>query len=105
VHEPAELRSGPGPRIPAPDAARAVRSALRGVADDAWDPPSWLLPHQRDAARRIAGSVAAFSGALLADAVGPEDHGLAVAGRYARVTFLIPPRCGANGPPKRGAAA
>jgi superfamily II DNA or RNA helicase len=92
VHEPAELRSGPGPRIPAPDAARAVRSALRGVADDAWDPPSWLLAHQRDAARRIAGSLAAFSGALLADAVGlGKTHvALAVAGRYARVTFLIP---------------
>ena len=92
VHEPADLLALPGPRIAAAAAVRAVRSALRGPADDAWDPPSWLLPHQRDAARRIAGSLACFSGALLADAVGlGKTHvALAVAGRYARVTFVIP---------------
>ena len=92
VHEPADLLVVPGPRIAALDAATAVRAALRGPADDAWEPPPWLLPHQRDAARRIAGSLACFTGALLADAVGlGKTHvALAVAGRYAQVTFVIP---------------
>jgi hypothetical protein len=92
VREPADLLAVPGPRIPAAAAVRAVRSALRGPADDGWDPPPWLLPHQRDAARRIAGSLACFSGALLADAVGlGKTHvALAVAGRYPRVTLVVP---------------
>lgn len=92
MHEPADLLAVPGPRIPPADAARAIRAALRGPADDAWDPPAWLLPHQRDAARRIAGALACFSGALLADAVGlGKTHvALAVAGRYPRATLVIP---------------
>lgn len=92
MREPTELLAVPGPRIAVADAVRAIRAGLRGPADDAWDPPAWLLPHQRDAARRIAGALTCFSGALLADAVGlGKTHmALAVAGRYARVTLVVP---------------
>jgi superfamily II DNA or RNA helicase len=92
VREPTDLLALAGPRIPAAAAVRAVRAALRGPADDAWDPPPWLLPHQRDAARRIAGALVCFSGALLADAVGLGKTyvALAAATRYPRVTFVVP---------------
>lgn len=35
-----------------------------------WTPPAWLLSHQVDAARRLAGMLSTFHGAILADAVG-----------------------------------
>ncbi|MDH4044724.1 MAG: DEAD/DEAH box helicase [Gemmatimonadota bacterium] len=92
MREPGDLLDVPGLRIPASAAARAIRAALRGAADDTWDPPPWLFPHQVDAARRIAGALACFSGALLADAVGLGKTyvALAIATRYPRVTFVIP---------------
>ena len=69
-----------------------LRRALLGPADDAWRYPDWLLPHQTDAARRIAGALSVFSGALLCDAVGLGKTyvGLAVATRYKTVT-VVPP--------------
>src|SRR5262245_47254290 len=44
-------------------------AAARGPGTD-WLPPAWLLPHQVDAARRLAGILRAFGGALCGDAVG-----------------------------------
>lgn len=92
MHEPADLLAVPGVRLSVAGAVRGIRAGLRGPADDSWDPPAWLLPHQRGAARRIAGALTCFSGALLADAVGlGKTHvALAVAGRYDRVTVVVP---------------
>lgn len=66
--------------------------AARGPACDDWTPPSWLLPHQVDAARRIAGSLTAFRGALLADAtgLGKTYVALSVATRYRAPVVLAP---------------
>jgi len=92
VREPVAWRADPGPRLDPARVAAAIRGALRGPADDAWQPPAWLLDHQRDAARRIAGALAAFGGALLADAVGLGKTyvSLAVATRHQRVTLVVP---------------
>ncbi len=59
---------------------------------DGWNPPTWLLPHQVDAARRTAASLEVFGGALLADAVGLGKTfvALAVATRYHRLTAVVP---------------
>jgi hypothetical protein len=69
-----------------------VRQAARGPALDDWHPPPWLLPHQAHAASRVAGSLRAFGGALLADAVGLGKTyvALAVATRYATTTVVAP---------------
>ncbi len=69
-----------------------MRWASRGPGLDPWSPPQWLLPHQPDAARRIAGSLEIFRGALLADAVGLGKTyvALAVATRYRRPTVIAP---------------
>jgi hypothetical protein len=92
VREPAAWRADPGPRLDPARVAAAIRGAMRGPADDAWEPPAWLLPHQRDAARRIAGALDRFGGALLADAVGLGKTfvALATATRYRRVTVVVP---------------
>jgi hypothetical protein len=92
VREPAAWRADPGPRLEPARVAAAIRGALRGPADDTWDPPGWLLPHQRDGARRVAGILNVFGGALLADAVGLGKTyvALAVATRYTRVTVAVP---------------
>jgi superfamily II DNA or RNA helicase len=92
VREPAAWRADPGPRLDAARVAAAIRGAMRGPADDAWEPPGWLLEHQRDATRRIAGALTVFGGALLADAVGLGKTyvALAVATRYRRVTLVVP---------------
>lgn len=92
MREPAAWRADPGPRLDPARVAAAIRGAMRGASDDAWVPPSWLLPHQRDAARRIAGALDLFGGALLADAVGLGKTfvALAIATRYRRVTVMVP---------------
>lgn len=66
--------------------------AAQGAADSRWVPPAWLLPHQIDAARRIAGRLAAFRGALLADApgLGKTYVALAVATRYRSIAAVVP---------------
>lgn len=50
------------------------------------------MPHQHDAAKRIAGSLDVFGGALLADSVGLGKTyvSLAVATRYKRITSVVP---------------
>lgn len=76
-----------------PDAVRAiVHEALRGSSLDAWQPPEWLYPHQRDGARRIAGILERFRGALLADAVGLGKTyvALALASRYGHAAVVAP---------------
>ena len=74
------------------DVRPAFARAARGATHDAWQPPAWLLPHQVDAARRLAGSLGAFGGAICADAVGLGKTyvGLAVATRYRRVAAAVP---------------
>ena len=69
-----------------------LRRAARGTSLDDWEPPTWLYPYQADAARRIAGSLAVFQGALLADAVGLGKTyvSLAMAGRYRRTLAVVP---------------
>ena len=72
--------------------ARRLRRALLGPADEEWKPPTWLWPHQVDAARRVAGSIGVFGGALLCDAVGlgKTYTGLAIATRYQSVLVSAP---------------
>ncbi|MGD2136039.1 MAG: DEAD/DEAH box helicase, partial [Gemmatimonadales bacterium] len=69
-----------------------LQSAAAGPRLSRWTPPSFLLPHQIEAARRVAGSLAAFRGALLADAVGLGKTyvALAVATRYRSVCAVVP---------------
>jgi superfamily II DNA or RNA helicase len=66
--------------------------AERGPVLETWAVPSWLLPHQVPAAKRIAAILHRFGGALLSDAVGMGKTyvALAVATRYRRVTALVP---------------
>ncbi|NIM52133.1 MAG: hypothetical protein GTN78_08195 [Gemmatimonadales bacterium] len=70
----------------------ALRRAVLGPTADGWSPPTWLLPHQVDAARRIAASLRTFGGALLADAVGlgKTYTSLAISTLYSR-TAVVPP--------------
>jgi len=69
-----------------------LRKAVLGPSEQSWDTPSWLLPHQVEAARRIAGSIAVFGGAMLADAVGLGKTyvALAVSHRYESVVVVVP---------------
>lgn len=79
-------------RRPVLETCAVLRHCERGPWLADWDPPSWLLPHQVAAARRLAASLRAFGGALLADAVGMGKTyvALAVAGRYSRVATVVP---------------
>ena len=92
MREPAAWLADPGPRRSPEDVIGAIRFAARGVWDARWDPPAWLLPHQRDAAPRLAAALRIFGGALLADAVGLGKSwlALALATRYRRVTLVVP---------------
>jgi hypothetical protein len=83
----------PAGTLVAPERAVAsLRRAVAGPRLDRWTPPSWLLPHQIEAARRVAGSIAAFRGALLADAVGLGKTyvALAVSTRYRSACAIVP---------------
>lgn len=92
MREPAAWGVDPGPRLDPDRVAAALRAARRGPADDTWMPPEWLLPHQRDAARRLAGALRVFGVALLADAVGLGKTwvALALATRYRAVAIVVP---------------
>jgi len=92
VREPAAWGADPGARLDPDRVAAALRAARRGPAEDGWEPPQWLLPHQPDAARRLAGALRIFGVALLADAVGLGKTwvALAVATRYRAVTIVVP---------------
>jgi superfamily II DNA or RNA helicase len=69
-----------------------LRRAAQGPSLDDWHPPQWLYPHQIGAARRLAGALAIFRGALLADAVGLGKTyvSLALATRYRRTIAVVP---------------
>jgi hypothetical protein len=69
-----------------------IRNAATGPYDDMWETPTWLLPHQINAARRICASIEYFRGALLADAVGLGKTyvALAVASRYQSTLVVVP---------------
>lgn len=81
-----------GTRLPPADVLPALRRAALGPCETAWAVPEWLLPHQRVAARQLAGRLAAFRGALLADAVGLGKTyvALAVATRYPSAAAVVP---------------
>jgi superfamily II DNA or RNA helicase len=92
VREPAAWDARLGPRRPIADLAPAIRLGLAGVAPAPWDPPDWLLAHQRPAARRLATALRVFGTALLCDAVGLGKSfvALALATRYAGFTLVVP---------------
>jgi len=92
VREPLAWKLGT-PHRAAPEAVRTLLArAERGPTATGWAPPSWLLPHQVSAAKRIAAILHRFGGALLADAVGMGKTfvALAVATRYRSVSVLVP---------------
>ncbi|UCD24680.1 MAG: hypothetical protein JSW51_01830 [Gemmatimonadota bacterium] len=74
------------------DVEPALRAAVTGPRDDLWEPPSWLQPHQVEAAKRIHCSLRTFRFALLADAVGLGKTyvGLSVASIYPSVVVVVP---------------
>ena len=92
VREPLRLTLGPFVSCDPPAVARLLGRAALGCSLDAWLPPSWLLPHQMDAARRDAGSLRVFGGSLLADAVGLGKTfvALAVTTQYRRAVAIVP---------------
>jgi hypothetical protein len=92
VREPVAWIADPGPAQPVTALLPAFRLAACGVAEADWTPPTWLLPHQTEAARRLAATLRTFGGALLADAVGlGKSYGaLALATRYPHVTIAVP---------------
>ena len=71
---------------------KVLQRAARGSPNEDWETPDWLLAHQTDAARRIAGSLDVFGGALLADAVGLGKTyvSLAVSTLYRKSAALVP---------------
>ncbi len=92
VREPLAWLLSAGERT-APERLRPLLGvAAMGAADYGWTPPAWLLRHQVTVARRIAGRLKAFRGALLADApgLGKTYVALAVATRYRSSTALVP---------------
>lgn len=70
----------------------SLRRAAMGACEGDWAPPSWLLPHQVTAARRLAARLQIFRGAMLADAVGLGKTyvALALATRYRSAAALVP---------------
>ncbi len=92
VREPLAWQLGAAERT-APQRLRSLLgTAAIGAADHAWTPPAWLLPHQMTVARRIAGRLKVFRGALLADApgLGKTYVALAIATRYRSSRALVP---------------
>ena len=92
VREPLQWCLRLGERAAPRQLEATLRRALLGPALEDWEPPDWLFPHQIDAAKRIAGSMQIFGGALLCDAVGLGKTyvGLAAATRYTAVAVLSP---------------
>ncbi|HEX9727519.1 MAG TPA: DEAD/DEAH box helicase [Gemmatimonadales bacterium] len=92
VREPAADAFPLGPRCSLADIVPTLRNALVGCYDRGWDPPDWLMPHQRDAARRVSAALTVFRGAVLADAVGLGKSyvALAVAQRHPSCTVVAP---------------
>jgi superfamily II DNA or RNA helicase len=92
VREPVAWLARLGPRRPLAELVPTLRLGLAGMAPEPWDPPGWLLPHQRAAARRLAAALRVFGGALLADAVGLGKSyvALALSTRYRTTTLIVP---------------
>ncbi|HEX9581569.1 MAG TPA: DEAD/DEAH box helicase [Gemmatimonadales bacterium] len=81
-----------GERVGPSVVAATIRATASGPMDRDWDPPPWLLPHQRPAACRLSARLAVFRGALLADATGMGKTyvALAVASRFRRPAAVVP---------------
>lgn len=92
VREPLAWQLGAGERTRPEFLRSPLGRAALGATDCRWTPPGWLLPHQVTVARRIAGRLKVFRGALLADApgLGKTYVALAVATRYPSATALVP---------------
>lgn len=94
VPEPLAVLLQPGAAAtPEAVARRAARALLElpETAGGAW--PPWLAPHQVPAAERLAGIVARYGGALLADAVGLGKSYVALAVALAQgapITLVVP---------------
>jgi superfamily II DNA or RNA helicase len=91
VRDPLRWPLALGSRTDTATVTARVRVALAGPRAQ-WHPPHWLLDHQIDAAKRIAGALEAFHGALLCDAVGLGKTyvALGVARRYRRPVAVVP---------------
>lgn len=92
MREPVAWCLRPGARVPPEVVREVIRSALPGPAARTWEPPGWLLPHQRPAAQRLLARLELFGGALLADAVGLGKTyvALALATRAERPVATVP---------------
>jgi hypothetical protein len=92
VREPLRWKLASLRPAPTSDVAHLLTEASLGTAVTGWTQPSWLLPHQVPAARRLAGSLDVFGGALLADGVGlgKTYTALALATRVGRTTAVVP---------------
>ncbi|MDH3455622.1 MAG: SNF2-related protein, partial [Gemmatimonadota bacterium] len=92
VREPLHLKMEGATLADAEVLLPILRRAAQGPSVDDWNPPDWLYPHQVGAARRLAGALVGFRGALLADAVGLGKTyvSLALATRYRRAIAVVP---------------
>jgi superfamily II DNA or RNA helicase len=92
VREPLDWKLASRRRADTEGVFRHLAAASQGTPIDDWTPPSWLLEHQVAAAKRIAGAIAVFRGALLADGVGLGKTyvALAVATRFQSTTVVAP---------------
>lgn len=93
VHEPLAWRLDPG----SADATGAIvtrklRRALLGPYDPTGTTPSWLMPHQKVAWRRLRAILGLFRGGLLCDSVGLGKTyvALALGVGVTRVTAVVP---------------
>jgi superfamily II DNA or RNA helicase len=92
VREPLRWCLESGQRAAPEEVLPVLRQAALGACASDWSPPSWLLPHQVTAARRLVARLQIFRGAMLADAVGLGKTyvALAVATRYHSAAVLVP---------------
>ncbi len=90
--EPLPWKFDCGERVAVTVLEPLIRRSVLGPMDSAWQPPSWLKPHQIDAARRIRASIKQYGGALLADAVGLGKTyvALAIATTYESTVVTVP---------------
>ena len=92
VREPLRWKLDGAQRVAPTRVLEILRVAMAGPLDPYWNPPAWLMQHQRSAAQRLVGSIREFGGALLADVVGLGKTyvALAIATRYKSTVATVP---------------